>query len=52
MYIVSYNLKSFFKLISNTTNKKWRDKENIKNAGKIKMWILSMDVIYGREERG
>ena len=46
---VSYNLKSLFKWISNTINRKWR---NSKNVGKIKMWILCMNVIYGGEEQG
>ena len=36
-----------FKWISNVTNRKWRDRTNEKNVGKIKMWILCMDVIYG-----
>ena len=47
MYIVSHNLTRLFKWISNTANRKWRDRTNGKNVGKIKMWILCMDVIYG-----
>ena len=47
IYIVSYNLKRLFKWISYTANRKWRDRRNGKNAGKIKLWILCMDVIYG-----
>ena len=47
MYIVLLNLKRIFKWISYTTNRKWRDRRNGKNIGKIKMWILFMDVIYG-----
>ena len=47
MYILSYNLKRFSKWIFNTTNRKWRDRINFKNVGKIKIKILCMDVIYG-----
>ena len=46
MYIVSYNLKRLFKWISDTTNRKWRDRRNGKNAGKIKMQMSCMDAIY------
>ena len=46
MYIVSYNLKRLFKWISGTTNRKWRDRRNSKNAGKIKMQMSCMDAIY------
>ena len=45
MYVVSYNLKRLFRWISYTTNRKWRI--NGKNVGKIKVWILWMDVING-----
>ena len=51
MYIVSHNLKIFFKWISNTASRKWRHSANSKNVGKIKMWILCMDVIYRGKER-
>ena len=47
MYIVSCNLKRPFNWISNTTNRKSRDRTNSKNVGKIKMWILFMVIIYG-----
>ena len=46
MYIVSYNLKRLFKWISDTTNRKWRDRRNGKNTGKIKMQMSCMDAIY------
>ena len=35
-YIALYNLKRLFKWISYTTNRKWRDRKNGKNVGKIK----------------
>ena len=47
MYIVSCNLKRLFNWISNTINRKSRDRTNSKNVGKIKMWILFMVIIYG-----
>ena len=40
MYTLSYNLKRILK-------RKWRERINIKNVGKIKTKILRMDVIYG-----
>ena len=43
-----YNLKTLFKWISYSTNWKRRDRRNGKNVWKIKMWILCMDIIYGR----
>ena len=47
MYIVFYNLKRLFKWIFNTTNRKWRDRTNGKNVGKVKIRIFCIDVIYG-----
>ena len=40
MYTLSNNLKRILK-------RKWRERINIKNVGKIKTKILCMDVIYG-----
>ena len=40
MHTLSYNLKRILK-------RKWRERINIKNVGKIKTKILRMDVIYG-----
>ena len=46
MYIILHNLESLFKWISYTKNRKWRDRRNGKNIGKIKcgfcLWMLSM----------
>ena len=44
MYIVSYNLKRPFKWISNITNRKWRDRTNGKNVGKIKNFVYGHDL--------
>ena len=46
MYIVSYNLKRLFKWISDTTNRKWRDRKNGKTVGKKNMLILCLDAVY------
>ena len=52
MYIVFYNLKRLFKWIFNTTNRKWRDRTNGKNVGKVKIRIFCIDVIYGVDGMG
>ena len=46
MHIVSYNLKRLFKWISDTTNRKWRDRKNGKKVGKKKKLILCLDAVY------
>ena len=52
MYIVFYNLKRLFKWIFNTTNRKWRDRTNGKNVGKVKIRTFCIDVIYGVDGMG
>ena len=47
MHIVSYNLKRLFKWISDTTNRKWRDRKNGKKVEKKKILILRLNAIYG-----
>ena len=52
MYIVSYNLKRLFKWISDTANRKWRDRKNGKTVGKKKMLSLCLDAVYGGQGGG
>ena len=52
MYIVSQNLKRLFEWISNITNRKWRDRTNGKNVGKIKNFVYGHDLLGIEGERG